>query len=345
MNPSVMPFKPLGSLLSVPSFLLVLSSSKCATCTAGILAGWVPFSFCSGKKLIALGLLVLLAVWLWDGSITFLLSLPHCPEIIRVHLLIGTGLQVGYHCFEPFRQSTVEVVTLQLSYVVWRKAFWEWHCKNLVLSQQMHPQSNTVSLSHICSWKSSWFKASKVLTLLLSSSRGEWCNLSNQHNDTPLNPSTDFGRWWHLSCPHPWRLAGWFSYGLWTPCGIAGHSLNARNLQIYWILMTLMRKLTPNFGHSQTCDLVRVMGGGLAHGSCHPWPQSQPFCNAWPHSWYDGLGSCLGTSHHSAAVGSLAAHGDWSWLWQLHGGNAGRRSQLILHVLLHSEGMWSLPFW
>ena len=55
----------------------------------------------------------------------FHLSLPHCPEIIRVHLFIGAGLQIGYHCLEPFRQSTIEAVMLQFSYVVWRKAIWE----------------------------------------------------------------------------------------------------------------------------------------------------------------------------------------------------------------------------
>ena len=55
----------------------------------------------------------------------FFLSLSHCPEIIRVHLLNKAGLQVGYHHFELFRQSTIEVVMRQLGYVVRRKTFWE----------------------------------------------------------------------------------------------------------------------------------------------------------------------------------------------------------------------------
>ena len=71
--------------------------------------------------------------------------------------------------------------------------------------------------------------------------------------------------WRHLSCPHPWRLAGWSSYGLWIPCGAISHGVNALNLQIWWTLMTLMRKLTLNFGHFQIHDLVRakMMGMGL----------------------------------------------------------------------------------
>ena len=68
----------------------------------------------------------------------FFLSLPHCLEIIRISLFIGAGLQVGYHCFEPFRQPTIEVVTLQLSYMVWRKAFQEWCHENLKVSWQTH---------------------------------------------------------------------------------------------------------------------------------------------------------------------------------------------------------------
>ena len=37
----------------------------------------------------------------------FLLSLPHCPEIIRAYLFFGTGLQIGYHGLESFGQSTI----------------------------------------------------------------------------------------------------------------------------------------------------------------------------------------------------------------------------------------------
>ena len=67
-------------------------------------------------------------------------------------------------------------------------------------------------------------------------------------------------------------------------------------------------------------------GGGVAHSSCCLWPWSWPFYNAQPHSWYDGLKSCLGTSHHSAAFVSLACE-DWSWLQKLNGDDAGRIEQ------------------
>ena len=44
---------------------------------AGVLAGWVPFSFHRGKKLVTLGLLSLSAVWLQDGSI----AIPSQPPL------------------------------------------------------------------------------------------------------------------------------------------------------------------------------------------------------------------------------------------------------------------------
>ena len=56
MNPSVTPSMPLASLLSAPPSLSVPSSSKCTTYIAGVLVGWLPFSFHRGKKLITLGL-------------------------------------------------------------------------------------------------------------------------------------------------------------------------------------------------------------------------------------------------------------------------------------------------
>ena len=68
--------------------------------------------------------------------------------------------------------------------------------------------------------------------------------------------------------------------------------------------------------------------GGVAACSSHClWPWSLSFYNAWPCSLYDGLGSCLGTSHCSAAVVSLAAHRHWSWLQKLNGDDAGRMEQ------------------
>ena len=46
------------------------------------------------------------------------------------------------------------------------------------------------------------------------------------------------------------------------------------------------------------------------HNPHHPWPQF--LCNAQPHSLYDSPGLCLGPSHWSAEVGSLASCIDWS---------------------------------
>ena len=69
-------------------------------------------------------------------------------------------------------------------------------------------------------------------------------------------------------------------------------------------------------------------GGGVAHNSLPPsldltQSQSQPCCGVWHHSWYPGLGPCLGTSHHAAAVGRLAGHRDRPWLLKLNGVDAG----------------------
>ena len=83
--------------------------------------------------------------------------------------------------------------------------------------------------------------------------RGEGYDHGMQHDDTLLNPGTNFGQLWYLSCLHPWRLASWSSYVALSSC-----SVNAWNLQIYWTLMTLRRKLTLNFSHSWTQNLVRA---------------------------------------------------------------------------------------
>ena len=63
--------------------------------------------------------------------------------------------------------------------------------------------------------------------------------------------------------------------------------------------------------------------GGATHNSHCLWPQSWPCCGAPPHFWCTGWGPSLGTSHHSAAAGRLAGHGDESWLWKLNGVDAG----------------------
>ena len=160
---------PSGSSLSVHSFLSASSSSRCATQRAGVLVGWLPFSFLKGEEANFLGPtwhgLRLATRWFhW----LFLLSLSHSTEIVRVCLLISASLQVGYHCFELLRQPSVKAVMLQLGDMVWQKAFQEWHYMSLEMLWQMHAQSNTNSFSPICSQKSSWFKVSKALMLL-------WC--------------------------------------------------------------------------------------------------------------------------------------------------------------------------
>ena len=90
-----------------------------------------------------------------------------------------------------------------------------------------------------------------------------------------------------------------------------------------------MKKLTLSFGHSQTHDRVMamVMGEGqpiylIAYGSV-----SWLHCSAWPWSQYDTQRLCLGTSHHSVAVGSLSPFGDSPWLQKLNGSDAGRIEQ------------------
>ena len=110
---------------------------------------------------------------------------------------------------------------------------------------------------------------------------------------------------------------------IWPPdslqCSAINHSVNASNLQICQTLMTLMRKLMLNFGHSQTHSLVRMKatgvelpivltGLGLSLDSAF--------------FMVDGLESHLHTSHHSAAAGGLAACSDWSWLQRLNGVDA-----------------------
>ena len=57
-------------ILAISTFSLsAASSSRWASCTAGVLVGWVPFSFLNGKKLVILGLAGLSPVWPQDGSI------------------------------------------------------------------------------------------------------------------------------------------------------------------------------------------------------------------------------------------------------------------------------------
>ena len=166
MDSAVTPLMSSGCSLSTPSSLSALSYSRCATCTVGVLVGWPPLNFCRGRKLIDLGLLLLATVWLWDGSIaSSFWAYLHCLEIIRMDFLISTGLEGGYHCFELLRHPTTEVVTLQFSHMIQWIAFGECCHENLDVSQEMHPHSDTISFSPICSLKSSWFWASRAFTL------------------------------------------------------------------------------------------------------------------------------------------------------------------------------------
>ena len=78
-----------------------------------------------------------------------------------------------------------------------------------------------------------------------------------------------------------------------------------------------------NFCHFQTHDLIEGDWGGATHNS-HLWSWSQPCHSAQPHSWWAEWGLSLDTSHHSAATGMFAGHGDKSCLQKLNGVEAGR---------------------
>ena len=61
------------------------------------------------------------------------------------------------------------------------------------------------------------------------------------------------------------------------------------------------------------CDESKGDWGGATHNSHCPWPQSQPHCGA--PDLIPGVlvgGPVMGTSHHSAAAGRFAGHGNES---------------------------------
>ena len=58
----------------------------------------------------------------------FFLSLPGGPKVIRIRSHLQSCLQVGYHHFQSFQKSTIEMIPLQFHYTVWRKAVWERGC-------------------------------------------------------------------------------------------------------------------------------------------------------------------------------------------------------------------------
>ena len=102
------------------------------------LAGWVPFSFCKGKKFITLGLVVLLAVWLWYDSIasSFSASLAdRDDQSMSFHwswpsnrLPWPWAIQ-AVHC----RSSPTSAQVCGLE-----ESIWEWCHKNLKVSWQTH---------------------------------------------------------------------------------------------------------------------------------------------------------------------------------------------------------------
>ena len=62
--------------------------------------------------------------------------------------------------------------------------------------------------------------------------------------------------WWHPWCPHPWRLAGWTSYGLQVPAGPSAMAWMPEPPSLS--LMPLTRRLMLNFCHFQIHDLLRM---------------------------------------------------------------------------------------
>ena len=99
--------------------------------------------------------------------------------------------------------------------------------------------------------------------------------------------------------------------------------MNVWRPQIYWTVMTPMKKLTlklsnPCSGEGEG-EGVRV---GAAHGSHHLWLWSQPHQDAQSWSWCDVQWVCLSSSMHSLALRSLSSCGNPSWLQNLSGSNA-----------------------
>ena len=107
----------------------------------------------------------------------------------------------------------------------------------------------------------------------------------------------------------------------------------------HWILVTFKPKIWWGWR----------WWGGAGHSSCCPWPQS--FCNAWPHSWHNGLGTCLGTPHHSMGVEGPSTHGDQSWLLKLNSideggmewGCPGPLGSICLLVMAWAINYWPSP--
>ena len=57
-----------------------------------------------------------------------LFSLPGSPKVIRICSHLGSCLEVGHHCLQSFRESSVKTIPLQFSYTFWGKMVWEGCC-------------------------------------------------------------------------------------------------------------------------------------------------------------------------------------------------------------------------
>ena len=114
-------------VFTVNTFLLVsaLFCKVCHPCRRG--HGWLTaFEFLQRKEAHHLGLISTGHRWVLGWFHCFLLLSLLCHlKIISIHLLITACFEVFHHHFKAFRQSPIEAVMLQFSYVIWREAFWE----------------------------------------------------------------------------------------------------------------------------------------------------------------------------------------------------------------------------
>ena len=133
MNSSVTPLIPSGSSISGASPLSASSSSNCARCTAGFFGEWLTtLQFPQGKEASGprFGWTV---CCLGPGGLRqlnqiFLFSLPGSPKVIQICSHLRSCLELGHHCLQLFRESSVKLIPLQFSYTFWQKTVWEGCC-------------------------------------------------------------------------------------------------------------------------------------------------------------------------------------------------------------------------
>ena len=91
---------------------------RCATHAEGVTAGWLPLSFCRGKKPICLGFAGAGCGQVVGWFYCFLLLSLSCHlEIIRIHLLITACFEVCHHHFKLF-SPPIETVPLPIQLCV-----------------------------------------------------------------------------------------------------------------------------------------------------------------------------------------------------------------------------------